>query len=158
MGGAIYLCPMYRAPALLQLCDRSFVVRLLLLLLLLAIPVIGDGFLLLMLADRCGRYLALAIAASTGLISLFFLINSLSSTLRKMQLRVAAAEFPARQYHELTALVTAAVLLLLPGLLTDLLGLLFYLPLFRSLLGALICLPFRRRLAEVYEYQKLIDE
>lgn len=147
---------MYRAPALLQLCDRSFVIRLLLLLLLLAIPVIGDGLLLLMLAERYGRYLALAMAASTGLISLFFLVNSISSTLRTMQLRIAAAQFPARQYHDLAALVTAAVLLLLPGLLTDLLGLLFYLPLFRSLLGALVCRPFRRRMAEVYEYQKMM--
>ncbi|TVQ38278.1 MAG: FxsA family protein [Spirochaetaceae bacterium] len=146
---------MYRAPTLLQLFSRGYIVRLFMLLLLLSVPLIADGFLLLLLAERCGRYLALAICASTGFFGLFFLINSVSTTLHTLRIRVSQGEYPRRQYHDVAALLIAALLLIIPGFFTDLIGLLFYLPPLRSALGFAVCRPWRRQLSEVYEHLRM---
>ena len=146
---------MYRTPTLLRLFDRGYIVQLLLLLLLLTLPLIADGLLLLLLAERCGKYLALAISASTGFIGLFFLINSVSTTLFTLHRRISLGVYPRKQYHDLAALLIASLLLIIPGLFTDAIGLLFYLPPLRSALGLAICRRWRRQLGEVYEHLKM---
>lgn len=139
----------------MSLVDRAFVVRLLLLTLLASLLIIADGYALVMLSDRLGVYLALAVVASTGLIGLFFLINSILTTLSETRARIRAGGFPRRPFARLAALFISAGLILLPGLVTDLLGLLIYLPPFRLGVGLLLVRPLDRQLWQIYEHVKL---
>jgi UPF0716 family protein affecting phage T7 exclusion len=140
---------------LLRFFDHGYVVRLFMLLFIPASAMIADGLLLILLAERYGRYLALAITGATGLLGLFFLGNSVSTTLMTLRRHVSEGRYPRRQYHSLAALVVAGLLLLTPGLFTDVLGLLFYVPPLRLWLGALVCLPIRNELKELYQYLKM---
>lgn len=140
---------------LMSLVDRAFVVRLLLLTLLASLLIVADGYALVMLSDRLGVYLALAVVASTGLIGLFFLINSILTTLAETRARIREGAFPRRPFARLAALFIAAGLILVPGLVTDIIGLLIYLPPFRLGFGLLLVRPLDRQLWQIYEHVKL---
>ncbi len=140
---------------LLRFFDQAYLVRLFLVLLVPATAMLADGLLLITLAERFGRYLAVAITGVTGLCGLFFLINALSTTLRTLHQSVGEGRYPHREYQALAALVVSAILLLTPGLFTDALGVLFFLPPLRRPLGALVIRPVRGELREVYEYLKM---
>lgn len=140
---------------LLGFFDRAFLVRLFFMLLIPATAMLADGLLLIMLAERFGRYLALAVTGVTGLLGLFFVLNALSTTLRSLHRCVGQGRYPSREYQALAALVVSGILLLVPGLFTDALGVLCFLPPLRRPLGALVIRPLRAELRDVYEYLKM---
>ena len=140
---------------LLSFVDRASVIRLLLLILLASILLLADGYALIVISGPIGRYLALAVVASTGLIGLFFLVNSILATLAVARSWISGGYFPRRDFARLASLLVAAVLILIPGLLTDALGLLMYSPPFRLLFGLLLTRPLEAQLWQLYEHVKL---
>lgn len=140
---------------LLPFVDRAFVIRLLLLMLLGSILMLADGYVLILLSEPLGRYLALALVASTGLIGLFFLVNSILSTLSTARGWIRAGHFPRRDFARLASLLVGSALLLIPGLLSDAIGLLLYLPPLRLLAGLAITRPLEPQLWQLYEHVKL---
>ena len=58
-----------------------------------------------------------------------------TATLMKIRAAAAAGSVPARPLLEGAVLAIAAVLLIVPGFLTDILGLLLFIPAFRARLG-----------------------
>ncbi len=140
---------------LLSLVDRAFVIRLLLLMLLGSLLIVADGYALIGLSGAVGRYLALAVVSSTGLVGLFFLANSILSTLAAVRGSIRAGVFPRRDFARLGSLFIAAGLILLPGLVTDMIGVFMYLPPIRVGLGLLLIRPLDTQLWQIYEHVKL---
>jgi UPF0716 protein FxsA len=151
------MAAMHRTKGLLRLFESGFVTRLFLLVLFFSILGIADGFILLVLGERYGTYLLLAVTASTGLLALFFLLNSVTSTIARIRRDVEAGVYPRRQYALLAGLLVAGVLLLLPGFFTDALGILIYLPPVRRMVGGAVTARHAGFLREAYEYLKLGD-
>lgn len=145
---------MHRTKGLLRLFESGFVARMFLLLLLLSILGIADGYILLTLGERFGKYLVLAVTAATGLIALFFLLNSVRLVMTRLRRNVAEGTYPKREYAHIAGLLVSGVLLLLPGFFTDALGLLFYLPPVRVLFGLAITSRYQAFLKDAYEYLK----
>jgi UPF0716 protein FxsA len=125
-----------------------------LLLLFVSLAGLADGYVLLTLGQWYGKYVVLAATASTGLIALFFLLNSVGATMKRMRNNIAADTFPKREYAQLAGLLVAGVLLLLPGFFTDALGVVAYLPPVRRLIGRAVTSRHTSFLREAYEYQK----
>jgi UPF0716 protein FxsA len=148
---------MHRTKGLLRLFESGFVTRVFLLVLFFSILGIADGYILLTLGEHYGKYLVLAVTAATGLLALFFLLNSVSSTITRIRRDVEADVYPRREYARLAGLFVAGVLLLLPGFFTDALGALIYLPPIRRGIGAVLTARHSGFLREAYEYLKLGD-
>lgn len=148
---------MHSTKGLLRLFESGFVTRLFLALLFLSMLGIADGYILLSLCEHYGKYLLLAATASTGLLALFFLLNSVEATLLRVRRDVAADVFPRREYARLAGLMAAGVLLLLPGFFTDAIGVLVYLPPIRRLIGHALTARHGAFLREAYEYLKIGD-
>ena len=148
---------MNQARALLRFFDRSFITRLLLLALLYSLLPLAEIFLLIYLGDRIGNYFTLALAALTGLIGMLFALRGFRRNLEILKKKVRAGEYPGEEFVTLTGIFLAAVLLLTPGFITDVLGLLLFVPVIRSGLGRLLIRLTRTDLKELYEYLKLYD-
>lgn len=148
---------MHRTKGLLRLFESGFVSRLFLLLLLLSIPGIADGYVLLSLGEHYAKYAVLAAVAITGFLAVLFVLNSAAGTIATIRRRIADGEYPGREYAQLAGLLLAGVLLLIPGFFTDAVGLLCYLPPLRRLVGMAITARHASFLREAYEYLKIGD-
>lgn len=124
-------------------------------LLVLAIIVLADGWILVNISRRTGIYAALALQGSVAFIAVIVLGNSINHRIRIIREEARAGYFRPQRYARLASVVTAAILLILPGFASDLLGLLIYYPPGRLLFAALFLRRHRDILPRVYEYLKL---
>lgn len=113
--------------------------------LLLIATFFAELFLLLWLAERFGWQVVLAEVFLSGLLGVFVTCRQSVRMRRGMQSQLAAGEVPAKAVLHGMLIFAAGVLLILPGILTDILGLLLLVPLFRKLLGLSVALWFHRR-------------
>jgi UPF0716 protein FxsA len=118
---------------------------------------LGDGFLLVVAAQRYGVYRTLGIVASVGLAGMLVALGAIDATLVKLKDKVSRGVYPRREFAQLAALIVAGVFVIIPGFLTDAVAALLYLPPFRGLIGALIVRPLRHRLKDAYEHLKLAE-
>lgn len=124
-------------------------------LLLLAIVLIADGWILVNVARRTGVYAALALEGAVAIAALVILGNSINHRIRIIRDEARAGFFRPQRYARLASVVTAAILLILPGFAGDILGLLIYYPPGRLLFSAYFLRRHREILPVVYEYLKL---
>ena len=61
------------------------------------------------------------------------------------------------EFVDLAGTIVGSLLLVTPGFASDAVGFLFFVPLFRHLVGRLVTNRMRDRLKELYEYLKLYD-
>lgn len=124
-------------------------------LLLLALAMLGDGWILVRIARTTGVYLALALEGIVAVAALVIVGSSVLRQIREIRAAARAGFFRARQYANLAASIVAGLLLLLPGFATDLIGLLVYLPPGRQIFRWVFLRRQAERLPQVYEYVKL---
>jgi UPF0716 protein FxsA len=148
---------MNQARILLRFFDRTFITKLLILALLYSLLPLAEIFLLIYLGDRIGNYFTLALAALTGLIGMLFALRGFRRNLEVLRQKIRDGEYPGQEFITLTGIFLAAILLLTPGFITDLLGLLLFVPVIRNGLGRLLIRLTRTDLKELYEYLKLDD-
>lgn len=148
---------MDQAKFILRFLDKTFITRLLILALLYSLLPLTEIFLLIYLGQRIGNYFTLALAAATGLVGMLFALRGFQKNLLRLKERIRKGVFPAEEFITLTGIFAAAILLLTPGFITDLLGLLLFVPVIRSTLGRLIIRLTRADFKELYEYLKLYE-
>ena len=141
----------------LRFFERDFITKLILLFLLYSLLPIGEIFLILYLGGQLGNYLTLALAASTGLVGVLISLARLQETNRRLREKIAAGEYPGAEFVELAGVLVSGVLLLTPGFVTDVLGLMLFLPSIRGAVGRAITRRASRHLKEVYEYLRLYE-
>jgi UPF0716 protein FxsA len=137
--------------------DADFVVRLLLTLLLVSLLPLAEIVVILFVGDLIGRYLTLAIVASIGLLGALAAARRLRGLLEAARARIRAGDYPAAELADVAGVLVAGLLLVAPGLITDAMGLLVFVPAVRRAVGRLITRRMQRRLTEVYEYLRLYD-
>jgi len=142
---------------LLRFLDRDFLPKVLLLFLLYSLLPLSEVVLILYLGGVAGRYLTLACAASTGLFGVLMAVSQFRSILNRLKEKVRQGSYPGREFMNLAGIFIGGILLLTPGFITDFLGLLLFLPVFRTLIGGMITRRMERQLKDVYEYLKLYE-
>lgn len=137
--------------------DRDFIVKVLFLVLLYSLLPLAEIVLILFLGDIVGKYLTLAVTASTGLFGVLVAARQLRSLLDAARSRIRSGEYPGSEFVEIAGILLGSVLLMTPGFITDSLGLVMLVPAVRRRVGALITRRLQRRLTEIYEYLRLYD-
>lgn len=123
--------------------------------LLLGLAMLADGWILVRVAREVGVYLALALEAAVALAAVIVVGSTIHHHLQRLHRSAQEGSFRPKQYALLAAYVVAGVLLVLPGFVTDIIGLLIYTPPGRPVFVALFLRRNRERIPVVYEYFKL---
>lgn len=148
---------MDRHPVLHGIVEPNTVLRTLFWGLLGSLLLLADGYVLILVSRKLGIYLLLAGVASTGLIALVFIMAAYRNELDAMRRQIARGVYPQRHFRRLLPMLSGAALLVVPGLITDGLGLLLLIRPFGWLLGAFVERRHRSRFHELYEYLRLHD-
>jgi UPF0716 protein FxsA len=109
---------------------------LLILFLLFAVLPIAEIMLLINVSDSIGGWNTFFIVIFSAFIGAFFVKREGLNTLRQVQEKSAAGELPGKEISEGLLLLVAGVLLVTPGFITDIIGLLFTLPFTRGPIAA----------------------
>lgn len=141
----------------LQMFDFRFLLKHLLVLLLLALLPFGDMVLLLILGEMEGRYLVFAAAISTGFLGFFLALFLIQGQIKKVRATVKRGADPYRGFSVLAGVIVGSLFLLFPGFISDTVGLIILLPLFREMVGRLTIRRLGVPVKELNEFLKLYD-
>lgn len=142
---------------LLQFLDLGFILRLLYLVLLCSLIPIVDMFLVLELVDFIPKYALLSGITASGLLGLLLSYIVIRKVLDQMHYKIKYGEYPRDEFFELIGLMPAAVLLITPGLIGDLIGLFLLMPALRRALGKALSGETEDKFKELYEYLKIYE-
>jgi UPF0716 protein FxsA len=109
---------------------------------LFAILPILEIMLLINVSDRIGGWNTFVVVVVTAFLGAYFVRREGANTLRDVQLKMAQGEMPSKELSEGLLLLVAGVLLVTPGFITDIVGLLFTLPFTRAPIAASIVKSF----------------
>lgn len=141
----------------MRFLDSGFILRLLYLLLLLSLVPIADMYVLLQLVEVMPKHVLMAVVAATGLLGLFLAFWAIRGVLDTMHARIKQGYYPGVEFFELAGLLVAAVLLITPGFIGDVLGLFLLMPGLRKAIGRALAGSMEERFKELYEYLKLYE-
>lgn len=129
--------------------------RILFVLLFASLLMIIDGYVLILVSRFLGIYLLLAAEAATGLVAVIAILSSYRHTVTRVREAVRDDQYPGAEFRTLSCLWVSAICLVLPGFVTDALGIAVLLPPIRWAVGCWIERASRGRFGELYEYLKL---
>ena len=131
---------------------RSQLIRFFSLLTGLSILVLGDGLVLVRLARVSGAYLALALQGAVTVVAAVVVGSTVNGLIRKIRFDAKEGTFEPRRYARLAGAIIAGVLMVVPGFITDVAGLVLYLPPGRHFFAALFVRRNVAGLQRVHEY------
>lgn len=111
---------------------------------LFAILPILEIMLLINVSDSIGGWNTFILVVVTAFFGAYFVRREGANTLRDVQLKIAQGEMPGKELSEGLLLLVAGVLLVTPGFITDIVGLLFTLPFTREPIAAAIVKSFMK--------------
>jgi UPF0716 protein FxsA len=109
---------------------------------LFAILPILEIMLLINVSDNIGGWNTFAIVLITAFFGAYFVRREGANTLRDVQLKMAQGQIPGKELSEGLLLLVAGVLLVTPGFITDVVGLLFTVPFTRTPIAAALVKSF----------------
>jgi UPF0716 protein FxsA len=142
---------------LIRFFEKDFIAKLLLLILLYSLLPLSEVLVLLHMGGFVGKYMTLAIAASTGLFGVLMAASQFQSILNILKDKIKDGVYPGQEFISIAGILAGGILLLTPGFITDLFGLLLFVPVFRNMIGRFITRRMEKQLKEVYEYLKLYE-
>ena len=141
--------------SVVRIFDFAWLTRFFLTLLLFALVMLGDAYLIARLAGRFGVYFTIAIAGVTGLIAIPFILSSARGGLLRLEVQLREGAYSRREFGDLLSVVIAGILLVVPVFITVALGLAVFLQPLRRGLGILLARILDRQLRLSYEYLKM---
>lgn len=146
---------MHRRPALLTFLRFDSVAAAVFACLFASLLLIADGYVLIVASRSVGVYLLLALEASTGLVGVIAVLNSYRTALDRIRRVARAGVYPAKEFGSLICLLVGAILLIIPGFVTDGVGIAVQIPPLRWAVGSVAQRVARARLEELYEYMQM---
>jgi len=142
---------------LIRILEPDFTKKILYLILILAMIPIMDSILIINFSYLMGEYLFLAILLLMSLGGFIFSLNMLKKTHEKLKQNLHDNIFNMKDYNSLPGTLTVSFLLIMPGVISTIIGLIFSIPIFRTALGRRISLILRVDWKEIHEYLNIID-
>ncbi len=141
----------------MKFLDIGFILRILYIVLLCSLIPIVDMLTVVQLSEFIPKYLLLSSITLSGLIGLLISYLVIRSVLRQIHHKIKTGFYPRGEVFELVGLLPSAFLLITPGPIGDILGLLLLIPSARRFIGRLLSGKTEDRFKELYEYLKLYE-
>jgi len=118
----------------------------------LGILILLDSLATIWLASIIGAYVAVALVGIMTWVSLTLVFLSMARHIRIARSLAARAAFPKMEYIHLSSLVISALLIILPGLITDIMAWVLYIPPVRLAIGSLVYRRFSPEFEELNQH------
>ena len=141
--------------SLLKFFDKNYILKTFYLILLLSILLIVDFYIALRLSRYINGYLLIFFLSLSGFIGLVLGFFRVRSMLKSILLNVNKGIFDEKSLYSYFGSIFGCVLLILPGFVTDFLGLVLLVSLMKSMIGRIILNPYQNNLKTIYEYLRL---
>ena len=151
----LVLCGMDHRPRLVRFFHVEHLTRLLFGLLAGSMLLIADGYVLILLSRVVGIYLLLAVEAATGLIAVVLILGSYRNTIDDVRSSIRSGQTVERKFRWMVCLWVGSLLLLVPGFVTDVLGIVVFVPPFSWIVGGGGVRLARKEFDELAEHLKL---
>jgi len=99
--------------------------------------------------------LVVALSATTGFLGFFYLTLRVRTLVKHIRSEIETGKFPEQRIVRLLGVLCGGMFLLIPGFITDALGIVILLSFVKRLCGRLLLHLFRQRILIAYEYLKL---
>ena len=146
---------MWLAAILYNLTRRYTLIKILLCLEVIAILLLPEILLLFYLAQLYGKLLVLAIICITSLAGLYLVTNSIFHITKKIRLSINNGLFKEHEFGMLYALLLCGCLLILPGFITNIVGILLFIPPVRLVTAKILTKRLAVDMQRAYCYMKL---
>jgi UPF0716 protein FxsA len=140
---------------LLAFFDRDFLFKLILALLAWSLVPLGEIFLFIFIGSLIGNSLVLILAAATGAAGACIGAAQARRAASHLRGALARGSHPGQDVVDLTGLLLSAALLITPGFVTDVVGIVLLVPSARSWAGKRIVSALRTQARDVYDRLKL---
>ena len=142
---------------MLSFIDRDFLFRLILVFLAYALVPLGEIVLFVYIGTLVGNYLVLVLAAVVGVGGAVAGFGQVRRAAAGLRVLLAKGSYAGPQVAEMTCLMTAGILLVTPGFLTDIAGLLLLVPSVRAWAVRRFARLLKRQYGDVWERLRLSE-
>ncbi|WP_319559882.1 FxsA family protein [Marispirochaeta sp.] len=139
----------------LGLFDRASIYRLFLIVLAVSLVFIAEISLYARVFSLFSLDLVLAVTAGTGFLAFFWLAIIVRGLLKRILKDIQAGIFPEQLIVRLLGVIAGGMLLLLPGFISDILGLVILVSFLKRVAGRILLAIYGERIKGAYEYLKL---
>ncbi len=146
---------MFNATFLLKVIDSSKTTKYISKLLFLSLLIVADFFTLFIWANNIGIFLYLAILATLIFTGTLLTIRYIKKQIKLLELNSSKGIYPKLNFFAITGLFIGGILIILPGLITTLLGLIIITPKLRISVGRNITKSLNLDWNAVYEYKEI---
>ena len=140
---------------MLTFLDRDFLFKLILALVVYSLVPLGEIFLFVYIGSLIGNYLILILAALVGVAGAMAGLGQVRRTVSGLRELLARGSYAAPQLVDLAGLMAAAILLVTPGFITDVVGYLLLVPSLRVRVGRRFAALMRKQYRGVYDRLRL---
>jgi UPF0716 protein FxsA len=137
---------------LLRFLDRDYLFKLILFLLVYALVPVAEIVLFIYLGNLIGNYLTFALAAVAGIGGALAALSQGQRIGGRLEAKIRQGADPGAELVEGAGILAAAILLVTPGFITDVLGYVLLIPAVRTAVGRLIVRKMGRTFGSFREY------
>ncbi len=139
----------------IQAIEKDFLFKLIFALLVYSLVPLGEIVFFIYLTTLIRNWLVLVLAVLIGLPGVLIVQNQLTEILERLRSRIRVGEHPGAELVDLLGILVAAVFLVTPGFLTDVLGYLLLVPTLRVTLARALAKKLQRSSRELFDFLKL---
>ncbi len=138
-----------------QIIDKSTLIKIFLCMQAVTILYIPEALLLLYIAQFYGKFTAMAVIVATSLLGLFFISGSIAATIHQMRRAAAGGKRHTYEIGALFVLLICGVLIITPGPISSLVGVVVYYTPLRRVFARLIIKHRPDWIENAYYYTRL---
>ncbi len=148
---------MFEIRALIRFFDTGFILKFLITIMLISVLPIAEVYLYILLSGVLSPYIMIASLTGSSLVGLILSYGVIKSKLKKIKNLINEDEHPESDFYKLAGVFLGSVLIIVPGFIGDLLGLILFIPGISRKIGYLLTKPMGGKVKELYEYLKLYE-
>ena len=148
---------MFEIRALIRFFDTGFILKFLITVMLISVLPIAEVYLYILLSGVLSPYIMIASLTGSSLVGLVLSYGIIKSRLKKIKNLINEDEYPESDFYKFAGVFLGSVLIIIPGFIGDLLGLILFIPGISRKIGYLLTKPMGGKVKELYEYLKLYE-
>jgi len=148
---------MFEIRALIRFFDTGFILKFLIIVMLISVLPIAEVYLYILLSGVLSPYIMIASLTGSSLVGLVLSYGVIKSRLKRIKTLINEDEYPESDFYKLAGVFLGSVLIITPGFIGDLLGLILFIPGISRKTGYLLTRPMEEKVKELYEYMKLYE-
>ncbi len=148
---------MFEIRALIRFFDTGFILKFLIIIMLISVLPIAEVYLYIILSGFLSPYIMIASLTGSSLVGLILSYGVIKSRLKRIKTLINEDKYPESDFYKFAGIFLGSVLIITPGFIGDLLGLILFIPGISRKTGYLLTRPMEGKVKELYEYMKLYE-